>query len=200
MLDRLPKKPRVVTFHTHVVDDAFSDILLIGRETGVEDRARGWVDRLRKRLEVIREKTRLLPRPKVFCVEWYDPIFCSGHWVPEMVEVAGGVDSLARKGQDSRVVAWEDVLTYAPERIVCMPCGMKWEQSHKEFFRLSSRPGWRTLPAVRENHVYLTNGSAYFNGAGPRLVDGVEILAEIIHPDLLKGIADPRGFRAIATL
>ena len=197
MLDRLPDSPRIVTFHTHSIEDAFADIELIGRETGTGERAARWVGKLRERLRVLREATAERPRPRIFCVEWYDPVFSTGHWVPEMIEIAGGEDLLARRGKDSRVIPWEDVLEYRPERIICMPCGMKRDQSRREFPRLSSRPGWKDLPAVRDRHVYLVDGSAFFNGAGPRLVDGVEILAEIAHPDIFKGLADPRGFEKV---
>lgn len=191
------RKPRVVTFHTHSIDEAFSDIALLGRETATEDRARLWIARLQERLAAVRKKAAGLPRRRVFCVEWFDPVYTTGHWVPEMVEIAGGMESLSQSGKDSRIVDWNEVIDYAPERIVGMPCGMKREQARREFPRLSSRPGWETLPAVRSNHVFLADGSAYFNGAGPRLVDGVEILAEIAHPEVFSGIADRTGFERI---
>jgi iron complex transport system substrate-binding protein len=117
-------------------------------------------------------------------MEWIDPVFASGHWVPEMVAMAGGVDPLAEKGKESRRIEWKAVVDAAPEILILMPCGLSLEQTLKELPRAVARPGWAELPAVRNGQVWHAEGPSYFNGAGPRLVDGVEILAEILHPEV----------------
>jgi iron complex transport system substrate-binding protein len=116
-------------------------------------------------------------------MEWLDPVYASGHWVPEMVERAGGIDGLARARRDSYRVGWDELAAYAPEVLILRPCGFTMERTRKELGAVTGRSEWKALPAVRSGEVWLADGPAYFNGAGPRLVDGVEILAGILHPD-----------------
>src|SRR6185503_10853913 len=139
---------------------------------------------LRRRMEAVAKKTRRLPKRRVFCMEWIDPVFASGHWVPEMVEMAGGHDPLASKGKESRRVEWQAVVDAAPEVLILLPCGLSRERTLQELSKATERPGWAALPAVRAGEVYHADGPSFFNGAGPRLVDGLEILAEILHPEV----------------
>lgn len=159
------------------------DILKAGKHTGSLARARRLVADLRRRLSTIARHARGLRRVRVFCMEWFDPIFTTGHWVPEMVRRAGGSDVLAHGGESHRV-SWNDVRRAAPEKLILMPCGLSRAQARREAARLRRLPGWRALPAVRDGEVFLVDGPSYFNGAGPRLVDGVAILAEIFHPEI----------------
>lgn len=117
-------------------------------------------------------------------MEWFDPPYTSGHWVPEMVEMAGGRDGLARRKKDSRRVEWPEIEAFAPETLILMPCGFTMKRAERELDVLKARPEWTRLPAVRAGEVYLVDGPSYFNGAGPRLVRGLEILAEILHPQV----------------
>jgi len=139
---------------------------------------------LRARIEAVVRKTRKLTKRRVFCMEWIDPVFASGHWVPEMVAMAGGVDSLALAGKESRRIQWADVVAAAPEVLILMPCGLSRKQTLHEFPTAVARPGWKDLPAVMRGEVWYADGPSYFNGGGPRLVDGLEILAEILHPEV----------------
>lgn len=181
MLDRLDPRPRVLALHAHDFEGMFRDLralgAALGRDAGTLER------RLRARIERVRRRARGLPRRRVFCMEWFDPPYSTGHWVPEMVEMAGGRDDLALRKKDSRRVEWREIVAFAPEALILMPCGFTMERAARELPVLAARPEWGRLPAVRSGEVYLVDGPSYFNGAGPRLADGLEILAEILHPE-----------------
>ncbi len=181
MLDLVRPRPAVLALHAHDFEGMFADLRKLAEAVGVD--ARPLEARLRRRIGAVRRKAaRLRPRP-VFCMEWLEPIYASGHWVPEMVEMAGGRDDLARRGRDSARVEWADLVKSSPEKLILMPCGLTMARARRELAAVTRRPEWPLLPAVRAGEVYLADGPAYFNGAGPRLVDGLEILAAIIHPE-----------------
>jgi iron complex transport system substrate-binding protein len=117
-----------------------------------------------------------------------DPVMAGGHWIPEMVRLAGGTDNLGHDGRPSTVIEWAQVTEYSPEVLVIMPCGYKVPRSLAEVDRLASGPGWYDLPAVRDGRVYIVDSPAYFSRPGPRIVNGLEILAQIIHPELFSGL------------
>jgi iron complex transport system substrate-binding protein len=139
----------------------------------------------------------LSQRPRVFCVEWLDPIYCSGHWMPEMVEIAGGVDALARQGADSVRIPWEDVLQWAPEVLIITPCGFNLDKVIEQTSQLLKNPGWSELPAVRDGRVYAVDANSYFARPGPRVVEGTELLAHLIHPELFQWDGSPEAFRNV---
>jgi len=180
VLQLVKPKPRVLALHAHDFEGMFADLRELGEALGKD--AGPLEAKLRRRIDHVVKRTRKLPKRRVFCMEWMDPVFASGHWVPEMVEMAGGKDVLARKGTESRRIEWQAVVDAAPEKLILMPCGLSRKRTLQELPALKGRPGWETLPAVRAGEVYLADGPSYFNGAGPRLVDGLEILAEILHP------------------
>jgi iron complex transport system substrate-binding protein len=182
-------RPRVLALHAHDVEGMFSDLRELAGALGAD--AGPLEKRLRGRIARVVSRVRRLPRRRVFCMEWLDPVYASGHWVPELVEMAGGHDGLARPGKLSRVVDWREVTTYAPEVLVIMACGFPIRRTRRELGAVTRRPGWGALPAVRAREVYVVDGPSYFNGGGPRLVDGLEILAEILHPE-----AFPRRHRS----
>jgi iron complex transport system substrate-binding protein len=183
--ENLPRRPKIVSLAPTALGDVFKDITTVGEAAGRKAAAAALVSDLRLRIERVRESVaRSDQRPRVACIEWSDPIYPAGHWVPEMVDLAGGSDSLGNKGAPAERVAWERVRSYAPEIIVLMPCGFGVERAAEEASSLSGLAGWSDLPAVRSQRVYAVNGSAYFNRPGPRLVDGVEILAALIHPEM----------------
>ena len=131
-------------------------------------------------------------RPKVACIEWFDPVMVAGHWVPQMVEMAGGEDCLGDKDKPTFTTTWEKVVEQQPDVIMLCPCGFDLRRTLQEAPRLKERSGWDSIPAVRDGRVFAVDGSAYFNRSGPRLVNGLEILAEIIHPELFSGMV-PQG-------
>lgn len=130
-------------------------------------------------------------------MEWIDPIYCSGHWMPEMVEIAGGIDALARKGADSVRIPWDNVVKWAPEILIITPCGFNLEQVIEQSSQLLNYPGWSGLPAVRARRVYAVDANSYFARPGPRVVEGTELLAHLFHPDLFKWKGPPSAFRQI---
>ena len=173
--------PRVVSLNPLSVDDVLQDIALVAAEAGVPERSGPPIARLRQRLENVRTRAARVPRPRVFCMEWLDPPFSAGHWVPEMVELAGGCDELGTPAGPSRRIDWSEVIAYAPSVIVLMPCSLELDRVAAEFPLLCSLPGWSELPAVKAGQVFAGN-THLFSRSGPRLVDGVETLARLLHP------------------
>lgn len=180
---KLDHRPDIVSLDPTDLRQVFEAIVRVGERLGRRGEADALAARLSNRVEEVERRTAALEdRPRTFCVEWVDPIFNAGHWVPDMVESAGGHDGLARAGEPSVALPWSDVVRYAPEVLVVMPCGFDVDRAAKEAKVLAGLPGWRDLPAVRRNRVFAVDGSSYFSRPGPRLADGVEILASILHP------------------
>ncbi len=180
----LSKKPEILYLSPHSLDDIEANLSETGRATGTTTRAETLITEGRARREAIATKSHsIAARPRVFCMEWVDPIYCSGHWVPEMVELAGGVDALGKRGSDSVRIRWEDVVSWAPEVLVVMPCGYGLDRAMEQVPRLFQQPGWSDLPAVRNGRVYAVDANAFFARPGPRVVDGIELLAHLIHPE-----------------
>ncbi|HYR87457.1 MAG TPA: cobalamin-binding protein [Terriglobia bacterium] len=178
----LEGKSRIVSLEPNTLNDVLDTILLVGDLTGRQQAAEKKVHELRQRLDRVRERVAGRSRPAVFAMEWLDPPFSGGHWVPEMVEIAGGYEVLGKTGLKSERIAPERIVAAKPEIVVLMPCGFSLDRTVEEYHRTKFFAGWEDLPAVRNNRVYAVDGSSYFNRSGPRLIDGVEILAEIFHP------------------
>ncbi|MBD0299807.1 MAG: ABC transporter substrate-binding protein, partial [Nitrososphaera sp.] len=132
-------------------------------------------------------------RPKVLCVEWIDPLFTAGHWVPQMVEYAGGINGLSSTGEPSRRMDIDEAIQLDPDIIVLMPCGFDIEQTLKELLVLARNEKWKSLQAVKNGNVYAVNANAYFSKPGPRTVVGLEIIAKILHPETSQRITVPKG-------
>jgi iron complex transport system substrate-binding protein len=181
--------PRVLSLEPHGLDDILATISSVGAATGAAERAAQVVAALRARIERVRARAATAAsRPRVACLEWVDPTFGPGHWLPELVELAGGEAGLGVAYANSRRITWHDVIAFAPEVIVVTPCGFDLARTVTEALRvLPSRTGWAALPAVRRGHVYAVDGNAYFSRPGPRIVDSLELLAELIHPELFAG-------------
>ncbi len=194
----LARQPKIISLAPTLLSDVLRDIELVGEATGRKREAQVFVEQLRERIDRVRKQaSRSDYRPRVACLEWLEPIYNAGHWVPEMVELAGGMDGLSKKGKPSEKVAWSQVVQFAPEVIVLMPCGFDIERAMKEVHLLYNLPGWSDLSAVKKRNLFAVNGSAYFNRSGPRLVDGLEILAQIIHPEIFPWEAPPEAARRL---
>jgi iron complex transport system substrate-binding protein len=180
----LPKKPRILSLTPKSLDGIFENLREIGRATGRLNDAEALIADSRARLNRVAAATRHVVRPRVFCMEWLDPVYCSGHWAPEMVDLAGGVDSLGRKGADSVRIPWEDVRQWAPELLILMPCGYRLDKVLELAPQIFANPGWADLPAVQHGRVYAVDANSYFARPGPRVVEGTELLAHLIHPEL----------------
>ena len=178
---RLPNAPTIVSLNPHSLTEVIEDILRIGNATGRAPAAGVVAQGLSERVAKVALNEPGY-RPRVVCLEWFEPLYVAGHWVPEMVSLAGGFDALGRKGEPSHRVEWSDVIHANPDVILLMPCGFDVRRTVKESTPLRSREGWNDLPAVRAGSVYALNGSAYFSRPGPRLVNGLEILAHLLRP------------------
>ncbi|HXG53149.1 MAG TPA: cobalamin-binding protein [candidate division Zixibacteria bacterium] len=194
----LEPRPRVVGLAPRLLADVFDDIRRVGSAADRSAEADALVRRLARRVAEVEARTRSARRPRVACLEWLDPLFSAGHWVPEMVELAGGRNGLAEKGEPSRRVGWRSVVEFQPEVLILMPCGFDVERTLAEARPLSRKPGWKELPAVAEGRVFAVDGGAYFSRPGPRLVDGLEILAAIMHPDRFSCKIPPEAARKVS--
>jgi iron complex transport system substrate-binding protein len=180
----LSRTPEIVSLDPHTLTDVLADITRVGRLCHMEERARDVVDGLRGRIEYVAKRAcEVDERPRTLCLEWLEPLFAAGHWVPEMVDLAGGVDVLGRPGEKSRRVISDDIVNASPELAVLMPCGFDLEHTRTEAGIVTRAPWWSRLPVARTRRTWVVDGSSYFNRPGPRLVDGLEILAHILHPD-----------------
>jgi len=180
-LTHLPRQPQVVTLNPHSLADVCADIRAVAEATGRSGQATAVIAEFERNVAQVERTVAGLPRPRVVCLEWLDPPYVAGHWVPEMVARAGGIDALGRAGEPSFRVEWKTILAARPEVIVIMPCGYGLEQVTKEFRDLTLPKGWHGLPAVRNGHVFLVGASGYFSRPGPRLAAGVAILADALH-------------------
>lgn len=180
---RLPGTPRVINLEPLRLADVFAAIRQVADAAGVERRGDEVVQELSARVDaVVSRAVAMAHRPRVALLEWLDPPFSSGHWNPELVRLAGGVEGLGREGQPSRTLRWEEVAEWAPEVVLIACCGFSIERTRQDLPALDEILEWRALPAVASGRVYLADGSQYFNRPGPRLVDSLEILAHAVDP------------------
>jgi iron complex transport system substrate-binding protein len=182
-LDELGCRSDVVSMDPNGLDDIFDSFLDVGRATGTETRAKELVESLRGRVDEVKSRTARLPEIRTFCMEWLDPPFAGGHWIPEMVRIAAGQNLLTEPKQPSRKVTWRQVANASPEVVVFMPCGYYLQEAEEEAGRIYAVPEFRETTAHAEGTVYATDASSYFSRPGPRIVDGLDILAWAIHPD-----------------
>ena len=184
-VERLDIDAAVLTTDPHSLDDVFSDIRRIGDATGTGERAAELVADLRERVTAVeRTAAAAEKRPRVAVLDWLDPVMVAGHWIPEMVEIAGGEYGMAESGVRSEPREFADVCEYDPEALVAAPCGFELDQTERNREDLTGRDGWASLTAVRAGRVFAMDGNHYVNRPGPRLVETLEHLAACIHPDL----------------
>jgi len=199
-ISALPHKPQLLSLNPLILDDILMDVERIGTATKRLAEAQTLTSALQSRLDFIRALVASAnERPTVVCLEWLAPLYAAGHWVPQMVEWAGGLDRLGSAGAPSRQVTWDQLLAAAPEVLVLMPCGFSVHRTLRELNQLTVHPGWQDLPAVRNGRVFVVDASSYFSRPGPRLVDGVAILAALFHPSRFGG-AVPDGARHLNPL
>jgi iron complex transport system substrate-binding protein len=176
--------PRTIPLTGESIEGVLADIRRVAVELGVADRGDSVVADLRARLDAVSQRVEDASRPRVACLEWLDPLFNGGHWVPEQVALAGGIDVLGSPAERSRVIEWDEVVGARPDVLVLMPCGFDVQRTVAEAGAITARAGFGDLPAACSGRVIAVNGSAYFSRPGPRLVDGVEVLAGVLHPEL----------------
>jgi len=191
---RLEASTQLVSLEPQSLEDVIGNIKLVGQLTDREEPAQALVDHLLSRISRVREQLAEAPTRRVLCLEWLDPPFNCGHWTPQLVEIAGGFDPLGRKHQKSVQIAWEQVLEAQPEVIVLALCGYDATRAERELGTLRAWPGFDTLPAARANRIHPVDANAYFSRPGPRIVESLELLAGILHPENFPEFR--RGFRA----
>jgi iron complex transport system substrate-binding protein len=178
------ERPRVVALAPNALADVWEDIQRVADALGAPERGRELVARLHGRVDAITIRAgSLTRRPTVACIEWVDPLMAAGNWVPELVALAGGEDRFGTAGRHAPAMTWEKLRDTDPEVIVVMPCGLDLERTRQETATLAVRPGWPELWAVRSGRVYVADGNQFFNRPGPRLVESLEILTEVLHPE-----------------
>jgi iron complex transport system substrate-binding protein len=187
----LDRPPLVVSLAPSSVEDVLQDVMRVARALGVETRGGEVVAALRERIAAVRERAAGLPRRRCVLLEWIAPPYRSGHWDPELVELAGGVELLGRAGEDAARVPWESVVEAAPDVLVLACCGYDVERTLADVPLMREREGWPSIPAVRGGEVWGVDGSAYFSRPGPRIVDSLELLATILHPDAFPATLPP---------
>lgn len=174
---------QIIALEPNRLADVLNDIARVADTLGVPERGAAVIAEMRHRLEAIANRTALIEEwPAVATIEWIDPLMSGGNWMPELVEIAGGVNLFGEAGHHSPWMMWEELYAANPEVIIVLPCGYDIEKSLSEIPVLLDQPGWGNLRAVRSGRVYVTDGNQYFNRPGPRLVESAEILAEILHP------------------
>jgi iron complex transport system substrate-binding protein len=188
---RLPKSPRVLSMNPTSLDGVLAATIEVGDIVGRGEEVRRKIAFLRDRLARVEEAVAGLARPRVGCLEWLDPLFSAGHWVPEMVRIAGGEELFAETGQPSGRLSWREVFAAGPEVVLLMPCGFDSARALREARVLPELPEWRDLPAVKNGRVWAVDANSYFSRPAPRLIEGVEILARILHPEVFSGTPKP---------
>jgi iron complex transport system substrate-binding protein len=174
---------KVISLDPHTLEDVVGQIEAVGTILDRADRASAITATIRDRIAKVRETAKRVPTVSVFALEWSDPPFAAGHWVPDMIEAVGGTPVLAEKGQPSREVAWHEVRVAAPEVTVFMPCGYYLEEAEEEADAFLQQADFADTPAVRNGNAFAVDATSYFSRPGPRIVDGLEILAWAVHPD-----------------
>ena len=190
----LARQPEVISLDPQLLGDIIENVRMLGRATGAEERSDEIAEDMEARIEAVKARAADADtKPSVLHVEWADPLMCGGHWVPEMVELAGGSNTFGDKDTGTFKLEWEEVVERQPDIIVMMPCGFDVKRGLEDVPILAEREGWKDLPAVRNDRVYVVDASAYTSRSGPRLVTGLEIMAEMIHPELFSGKIPEQG-------
>ena len=198
LAETLPGPPRVLNLEPSTLDDILQNVAMVADALGVPAAGTRVIQGLQARIAHVRAKAATgAHRPRVAVIEWLDPVFCSGHWTPELVEIAGGVEVLGILGRDSVRKTWQDVVQANPEILVIACCGQPAARALQDWEPLARRPEIQALVPVRTGQVYLVDGDAYFSRPGPRVVDALEILAEVIHPELFAGEFPKRDVRRV---
>lgn len=173
-------QPTLISLQPNRLADVWADMTQVASVLGGD--ATDALQALQERVAFCRAQTQSLPQPTIACIEWTEPLMAAGNWVPELVQLAGGENLFGKIGVHSPWLTWEALIAADPAIIVFMPCGFNLEQTRQAALDLSQKPEWQQLQSVKQGQVYITDGNQYFNRPGPRLVDSLEILAEIIHP------------------
>ncbi|HEU4387933.1 MAG TPA: cobalamin-binding protein [Blastocatellia bacterium] len=187
--------PMVVSLQPDSLSDVWADIRKVGSAVGVPDHAERLLSEIRVKMREISDTSRRLSdRPRVACIEWIEPLMATGNWMPELIEMAGGVNLFGLPGKHSPWMEWTDLLAQDPDVIVVTPCGFDIPRTRQELELLTSREGWQGLKAVQTERVFVADGNQFFNRPGPRLLETLQILAELFHPSVFRFGHESRGW------
>ncbi|WP_101477842.1 cobalamin-binding protein [Candidatus Nitrosotalea bavarica] len=187
----LEGKTEILVLDPSNLDDILQNIIQVGNKVGKQEKARDFVVQLQKRIDYIKNIPKI-SRPNVVCIEWLDPLFTAGHWVPQMVEIAGGINGISSTGDKSRKMEIDEIVKFDPDILVLMACGFDVKRTVLEYEKLLENKNWSSLKAVKQGEVYAVNSNEYFSKPGPRTVVGLEILAKIIHSDIFRDLHIPK--------
>lgn len=193
LVDDLGLPATVLSLDAHTLDDILTTIRAVGDAAGVDDRGAAYAGELQRRLDGVASAVAETPRPNVLAIEWLDPPFAPGHWVPEQIEIAGGRCLVGDAGERSLETTWDRLEGLDPDVLLIMPCGYGLDASRRDADRHADRLERVAPRAIANGRAFVVDGSSYFNRSGPRAIDGVEILAALLHPDRF----DPRAGRAV---
>ena len=195
----LEQRPKIVSVEPITIEDILENILLIGQLTCKRERAAHFVSDLTRRIDFVKSKAKEAhAKPRVLDLEWTDPPMAGGHWMPEMIEMAGGEDGFAKAGGPTVKLDWQKISACQPEVVIVTPCNHTLEESLADAKALGKTAQWHNLRAVTRREVYAANSKWYFSRSGPGLVTGLEILAEIIHPELFEGLAPAGSYSRVS--
>jgi iron complex transport system substrate-binding protein len=207
VLQTLEKRPEILWLTPRTITEIFDNLRDLAKATGSESSAQDIIDDCNSRIDRLKSLTAKCGKPpRVFCMEWLDPVYACGHWVPELVKLAGGTDELGREGGESVRISWDQISDYQADVIVIMPCGFNLQQTMKEVWNSFGRysptrskhaQAFFELPAVREGRVFAVDANSYFARPGPRVIEGAEVLAQIIHPELFEQRVHSASFQPV---
>jgi iron complex transport system substrate-binding protein len=181
----IDSQPRIVAMEPNTLDDLFADIDKVATALQVPERGAELVATLRRRMgEIEQRAAAIADKPTVACIEWIDPLMAAGNWMPELVQMGGGISVIGRAGEHAPWMSWDDLVELDPDVIIAMPCGFDIARTRAEVSPLTGRPGWSKLRAVADGRAYVADGNQYFNRPGPRVVEALEIMAEMLHREV----------------
>lgn len=190
LVERTPalSKTQIVALQPATLAEIFEDIERVGAAVGAKKAAADYVRSLHARIDRVARLTKNLPRPRVLCIEWIEPLMLAANWTPTLIELAGGESGLTVANQHSTYTDWQAVVDYDPQVVLISPCGFDLPRARLEAQRLLELTGWQEIRAVRDGRVYLIDGNAYLNRSGPRIVDSLEIVAHLLNPDVCPNV------------
>jgi len=192
-------RPKLIALEPNALADIWLDIQRVAVSCGVAERGEQVVADLQSTMQRMSERAQATSRkPRVACIEWHEPLMAAGNWVPELVEMAGAVNLFGQAGAHSPWMTWQQLVDADPDVIITMPCGFDLTRTNAEMYWLTGRPEWPKLRAVQTGQVYLADGNQYFNRPGPRLVESLQILAEILHPETFEPALEGKAWRGHA--
>jgi iron complex transport system substrate-binding protein len=178
---KLPSFPEIVSLDTFTLNDILQSIGTVAKKCGKEEEGKSIIRKLEERIETAKQISSSREKKRVLFIEWVDPIMSCGHWMPELIDIAGGRDLFGVNGKNSKIINWKAVLAASPDYLIIAPCGFNTARAYEEARHLTKLEGWEEIPAVRNKNVYVADGNAHFSRPGPRIVDGLEILVSILN-------------------